>query len=40
MPGQTDERPFVDAITAALGRDATVGELAALRIGSCMRAIQ
>ena len=31
MPGQTDERPFVDAITAALGRDATVGELAALR---------
>ena len=31
VPGQTDERPFVDAITAALGRDATVGELAALR---------
>ena len=31
VPGQTDERPFVEAIAAALGRDATVGELAALR---------
>ena len=31
VPGQTNERPFVEAITNALMRDPTVGELAALR---------
>ena len=31
VPGQTNERPFVEAITNALLRDPTVGELAALR---------
>lgn len=31
VPGQTEERPFVEAMTIAIGRDLTVGELAALR---------
>ena len=31
VPGQTNVRPFVEAITNALMRDPTVGELAALR---------
>ena len=37
-PGQTDDfRPFMDAIATALGRNATEGELAALR-RLCMKA--
>lgn len=31
VPGQADERPFIDVVARALERDATVGELASLR---------
>ena len=31
VPGQTDEAPFIDAVSSMLGRGASVGELAVLR---------
>ena len=31
VPGSSDDKPFVDLIKAALGRDANIGEMAGLR---------